>query len=460
MGLARKCTATAMAFAVTLCMVLGGCAGGVHDDAGGSPGAANSEQGALHAEEFDQFVALMEGQQKTYAFNYLEEYTLGEGVDAVKGTTCFSAKVDDSGTAERMYRMYGEEDDEAAGVEMYFNGDTVIEVNDVATTDVSASYSANEESVEVLDGTWLGFTFDPAALIQVTNEGDDTLYRFAFPAGIESGLGAVDEVTQGQSVYRFDAAGTLLEVQIEVKGESSSEGVGIPASAVITETYSDWGQVEVPAAPEPNAKLVLRDVTEVSNELRERLENLPANMTVQTETDMTVLAEGQEQATEIYAETLIDRTDGFKCGTYVEIDGNEDEAVLTLYDGDQSAVIRNGEVVGEAQTAAPEDPAGTEKALAILACARSVDTYEYDDGSVEYVATIDAGQVSGQALFDGVEKVKSLSVSYYFGPEGEIQSVAMNIAGVPSDAAEGASITVETNAFYSELGTTEVPSIP
>lgn len=459
MGIKTRTLMAAMC-AAALCTVLGGCAGGVHGNADASSGAASSEEEALHAEEFDQFVALMEGQQKTYALDYLEEYTLGEGADAEKGTTHFSAKVDDSGAEERMYRLYGEDDDGAAGVEVYFNGDAVIEVSDVATTDVSASYPADEEPMEVLDGTWLGFTFDPASLVQVTNEGSDTLYRFAFPGGIENGLGAVDKITQGQFVYRFSADGTLLDVQTEIKGENTSGGSEVPASAVITETYSDWGKVEVPAAPEPNAKLVLRDVTEVSNELRERLENLPANMTVQTETDMTVLAEGQEQATEIYAETLIDRTDGFKCGTYVEIDGNEDEAVLTLYDGDQSAVIRNGEVVGEAQTAAPEDPAGTEKALAILACARSVDTYEYDDGSVEYVATIDAGQVSGQALFDGVEKVKSLSVSYYFGPEGEIQSVAMNIAGVPSDAAEGASITMETNAFYSELGTTEVPSIP
>lgn len=447
----------------TLCLavVLAGCSGGVRGGANETESVPEAVGAGEASVEFDQFKNLMESQEKTYAFDYLETYTIGEGDDAEEGVTSFAAKVDDTGTVERMYRVYGADDSDLPGVECYYEGNTLIQVNDGMASDMSAEFEDDEsEPLEVLDGTWLGFTFAPAALAEVTAEGDDTLYRFVFENALGGGLGVAENVSQAEITYRFDAMGALLEERIDLTGTVTMDGESAPVTSSIVEQYSDWGNVEVPEAPEAEAKLVVRDTAEASAELEERLRSLPPNMSVETETSVTQEIDGQQETSEVYAEALIDRTNGFKCATYLEIDGNEDEALLTLYDGERSMVFQGDEVVGEAQTPEPDDPEGIERALSVLACAETIDVYEHSDGGVEYIVTADVKRVSDQALFEGVERVTTLVTDYYFGPEGDIQSVLMDVKGVPTGASEGSSIAMEANAYYYDLGATEVPAVP
>lgn len=454
-GMARAAR-KAVAAGAALCLALGlcACADVTRDKSFSEPNDADG----VGMEETERLQGLLNALPDSYACNTTERYVIGEGDTVQEGVLNSETVADNTDGAGLVYIKYEGDWEEKNGVELYAEGEKTVQVSEGGAIDVSSiNPAAGGEGWQPVGG-WQEIYWRYDTLVSVEEDGEDTVFHLRFGGEFPGAVGLVEKPTEIEVSCRFNAMGTLVGETVTAKGAAEVGGQSVPARTAIETTYHNWGNVTVPPMPDDEGVLVTSDVAQASAELRERLEGLPANMTVGTETTVTTAVGGQEETATVYAEALVDRTDGFKAAMYLELNGDEDNATLTIFDGDQSQVIQGDEVVGESQTGVPDDPAGIEKALALLDCAGSIDVYEYDDGAIEYVLNTDPTKVPS-GLFDGMESIGSLIASYYFDGEGVIQGVVMRIKGTPAGGGAGDAIAMETNAFYYDLGTTEVPPL-
>ncbi|MEC4184325.1 hypothetical protein VJ918_05820 [Adlercreutzia sp. R21] len=431
------------------------CQGGNAEDAANSEG---SSQGAVLGLDYATFDEQMTALPTNYTYEYEEAYTLGAEGTGEQGVIHYTAQTDGLDADFRQHTVYAEDDSFLPGGEFYQEGDTVIRIDDDMPVDVTASVQEEEPAQEELEGfNSAGFLYALNNLVDVTTEGDDTVYRFVFEEGeAEGDYGMVDEVTRAEDICRINAAGQLVEEVVKVEGTADVDGSVVPASSETTIRYSQWGATEVPAAPEPEGKQVTVGADEAAAALRDCIQGLPSNFSTQTETEVTGTADGQAQTNEVYAEALIDRADTPKGATYVELDGNEDDAVMTFFAGDRVVVVQHDEIVSDERTGAPVDPTGSERALAVVDSARVIDQYDYNDGSREYVLEADVSKLGESVAFDGLETLTSLTANYYLDAEGNLASVVMRVGGT----AAGATLDLKASTVYYDLGTTEVPAMP
>lgn len=439
----------ALVCGLTACQ--GGNTGDTAEDAGDS-------QAAILSSDYATFDEHMSALPTNYTYEYEETYTLGAEGTGEQGVVHYTSETDGVGADLRQHIAYAEDDSFVPGGEFYQEGDTVIRIDSDMPVDVTAGVQEEELTQEELEGyNSAGFLYALNNLVDVTTEGDDTVYRFVFEEGeAEGDYGMVDEVTRAEDICRINAAGQLVEEVVKVEGTADVDGSAVPASAEATIRYSQWGATEVPAAPEPEGKQVTVGTAEAVAALRDCIQGLPSNFSTQTETEVTGTADGQTQTNEMYAEALIDRADTPKGATYVELDGNEDDAVMTFFEGDRVVVVQHDEIVSDERTGAPVDPTGSERALAVVDSAQVVDRYDYNDGSREYVLEADVSKLSETVTFDGLEALTSLTVNYYLDAEGNLASVVMRAGGT----AAGATLDLKASTVYYDLGTTEVPAMP
>ena len=450
--------AAAAVAALVLTLGLAACQGGAYEDEEESyPALERLEEAEANLAVFDE----LRGQQQTsYAFDQVEEYTIGAGESVREGASEATGVVDDSGELPRGYVKYEEDGPGGGDTELYVEDGALVQVSDGVAVRVPNDEGASDSS-PILTGTnWRTGGFDVVGLDSMTEEDGGKVFHFTYDENVDESAGMVDHVATAEFTFRFGADGTLLESTVVAEGTAEQAGEEVPASTTITTVYHDWGQATVPAGPEPTGTYGTVNFDEAAAKLSEQLGNLPDNMSCQVQGTTTVTAGGEAKTSEVYVETLLDRTDGFKAATYVEVDGNEGDAITTLYNNGKMAVIQHDDVQSEGEGEPPADMAGTEKALQIIACADEIAFIQFDDGSSQYVLTANLEKLNEAVAFDGIAEVTQFSENYFFTAEGQIDSVRLLAAGVPTDAPEGATVFTDMSTFYYDFGTTEVPDLP
>ncbi|WP_304426439.1 hypothetical protein [uncultured Adlercreutzia sp.] len=447
--------AAALCLAASLCT----CQGGTHEEAQ-EQNAPAAEEGSVTQADLDRFDELMLSQDETYSIDELDEFVLGEGDNAESGVNSYFMEVDDSGETVRAHAIYGEDDTEVPGIEMYVSGDTIIRVQDDVALDVSVyneESSPEGEPILSIGNSWETASYALEDLVGVEEENGKTTFSFDFKNGLVDGVGLVEKVQHATVTYTFDAKGTLLESYVEAEGEGTWRGETVPAQTKNRTTYHDWGRVSVPEAPEAEGRVVSDDRDSVTSDLAERLGSTPSNVTCQVQTTTGLSDSDGAAQSEMYLETLID---GDRAVVYLEVDGNEEDAMLTFIGDGQAVAVQHGEIISTEEMDTSGDLAGSQKALAMVDCAYSASFYEYDNGSEMYVLEIDGDQAMEVADIDGLSEITDLVAVYVFDPagDGNLTGYFLTVEGV--DAGSGQAITMEIDTFYSEFGTTEVPEMP
>lgn len=436
-----------------LAATLAGCQGSA--EGGGALGESASGQTAP-TQDLSAFWDAMESLPANYVIEYREDYVLGDEGTGEKGTVHYAAQCDELDGDARVHIVYAEDDTLSPGLELYQEGTTLIRIVDGMAVDVTAAQEKTDDSAALNTFVTAGLLYAQENFTEAAAENDETVYRFVFDEGeIDGGYGMADRITKAEESCRFNAEGALIEEVVRVEGFAEVDGVQTPVKATTTIRYSQWDAAEVPTAPTPEVTQVGTELAVAADAVKSCIQGLPANFSCQTETTMTATTEGQTQTSEIYVEALLDRSGDATGATYVEIDGNETDAVTTLFAGDRVVTIQHGEIVSDERSGAPSDPTGSERALALVDAAKTIDVYEYNDGLKEYVLDVDKAKL-GAGFFDGVDSLDDLAVHYYLDAEGSLVTIAMQGTGVAVDATVG----IDVNTTYYDFGTTEVPALP
>lgn len=443
--------------ALVFAVALAGCQGALEETAASHENATSQPE---LAQDFGVFWKAMDELPTNYTYEYREDYVLGDEGTGKKGLIHYTAQADGMGEGRREHIVYADDDTLSPGVELYQEGATLIRIDGGTPVDVSVSQQRLGESDELDAFASIGFLYAQENFVEVTKEGGDTVYHFAFgKGGTDEGYGMVGTVTSAEESCRFNAEGALVEEVLHLEGFAEVDGGQAPVTSTVTIRYSQWATTDVPVAPAPEANQVKIELPAAIETVSGSIQGLPANFSCQTETSTTVTAAGQTQSSELYVEALLDRSQGVTGATYVEVDGNEDDAVTTYFGGDRVVVVQHDEIVSDEQSGAPSDPMGTERVLSLVEAVKTIDAYEYGDGLREYVLDVDVAKLNADA-FDGIESLSELVAHCYIDAEGNLNSVAMQIGGVPSGAGADAVMEMSISTVYYDLGTTEVPALP
>ncbi|MEC4295228.1 hypothetical protein VJ920_07885 [Adlercreutzia sp. R22] len=453
MGLLGKRVAFG-ALAAVLALGLCACKGG--SDQNGAPAEAPAASSEDKAAQFADFQELMSSQADNYTYDYRETYTLDNGSWTEESVSSLTVACDDAGDVSYQHVTYLPEDSVLAGLEQYFVGEKVIEVNGEIVTDVSIEYADDLVEMDMAEFCPAGkVEYSAETLSDVAQSDDGVTYSFAFagPEQVPDDMGMVSDVESAQVSVRFNGEGVLVQQTFDASGTANGIDEAFSVTTSGTIDFSKWGETDVPEAPEPSSVMTSTDLAATQKAAAESVAALPDNLTCVTESEVVV--NGESQAL-VHAEVLRNGRDAV---LYVETDGNEDEALLTFFQGDENMVFQGDQFVSKGEGGLPEDSTGTEQALALIDYA---DTgYTYDGyGLTEYAFIVDGSALPADMSFDGVESVDSITLEYWVNPDGSLYEVYMAVNGVTPDAQGGEPVVMSVTASYSDLGTTEVPSMP
>ncbi len=443
--------------ALTAVLALGLCAcqGGTNES--GAPAEAPTASSEEKAAQFADFQELMASQADTFTYDYRETYKNDRGMWTEEGVSSFSAACDDTGDVARQHMTYLSDDSLLAGIEQFLEGEKVIEVNEDVTSDVSLEYAdaAVAMGKEALCPAG-PVAFSAETLSDVTQDDNSVTYRFTFagPDQAPAGLGMVNDVESAQVSVRFSKAGVLEQQTFEASGTADDGGEPFSVTASGTIKFSKWGETDVPETPEPETTLTSVDLVSAQKAAAESVAALPDNMTCITETEVVV--NGASQAT-AHAEVLRNGRDAL---LYMETNGNEEEAMLTFFQGDRNMVFQGDQFISEGEGGLPEDSTGTEKALALVELASRGYTYDCGDGLTEYALFVDGSALASDVSFDGVGSVDYIRLHYMVDADGNLTELYTEVNGATPHAEGGDPIVMSAAAWYSDFGTTEVPAMP
>ena len=166
-----------------------------------------------------------------------------------------------------------------------------------------------------------------------------------------------------------------------------------------SDASADERDTDVPEAPEPEAEAeadpAATDLASAQETAEAAIAALPDNLTCVTETEVVV--DGQSRAT-AHVEVLRDDRDAV---LYVETDGNEDDAMLTFFQGDENMVFQGDQFVSKGEGGLPEDSTGSEQALTLVGLAGQAYAYDHEGGVTEYVLVVEGSALPPDMSFEG-----------------------------------------------------------
>lgn len=216
----------------------------------------------------------------------------------------------------------------------------------------------------------------------------------------------------------------------------------------------DGRDADAPEASTPGADPAAADLAAARNAAAEAIAALPDNLTCVTETEVVV--DGQSRAT-AHVEVLRDGRDAV---LYVEADGNEDDAMLTFFQGDENMVFQGDRFVSKGEGGLPEDAAGGEQALALIDLAEEAYIYDHEEGVTEYVLVVEGSALPPGMSFEGVGSVDYVGLHCYLDADGVLTELYTEVSGATPSAEGGEPVVLSADAWYSDLGATEVPPMP
>ena len=152
--------------------------------------------------------------------------------------------------------------------------------------------------------------------------------------------------------------------------------------------------------------------------------------------------------------------DGRDAVLYVETDGNEDEAMLTFFQGDENMVFQGDQFVSKGKGGLPEDSTGSEQALTLVGLAGQAYVYDHEEGVTEYVLVVEGSALPPDMSFEGVGSVDYVGLHYYLDADGVLVELYTEVSGATPSAQGGEPVVLSADAWYSDLGSTEVPPMP
>lgn len=221
-----------------------------------------------------------------------------------------------------------------------------------------------------------------------------------------------------------------------------------------SDASADGRDADAPEASAPEADPAAADLAAARNAAAEAIAALPDNLTCVTETEVAV--DGQSKAT-AHVEVLRDGRDAV---LYVETDGNEDDAMLTFFQGDENMVFQGNRFVSKGEGGLPEDSAGSERALALIDLAEEAYVYDHEEGITEYVLVVEGSALPPDVRFDGVGSVDYVGLHCYLDADGVLTELYTEVSGATPSAEGGEPVVLSADAWYSDLGVTEVPPMP
>lgn len=446
----------ALGLALAVCTQMAGCA------LSGNDGARNQadqleedpaeEQRAYREEEFAQFREFVETQEPCFSFTRNEDFTFGSGDSAVNEGQTITGCIDGSG--EEM-AGYGCSEEPYLGdvSKFYWVGDKILQeyndlVFDISETDAiyfganryfptdSVAYTLSAENLEGVD----------------EDSGGNIVYTFAWGKDDVLFFGDITNVDSGSSRFVFDKDGRLLEYEEKASGTADRDGKKISATGTMGCSYTDFGPVDVPAAPEKvDGKKIKASLEDAVSNVRAAIERIPENVTAVSEVTTSV---DDVQVSRVHFEVLRDGTDSL---TYLMENDNEDAGVLTFQVDGHTVVYQGDSLVSDSEGGTPAEMDNSQ-ALAALDLAVSCSAYEYESGEVEYVLEVDRGKFMELNPVSGVAPITFMEFHYVIQPEGALQMVASILDGVSSGEAAGGEVHMESYTWYSDFGSTEIPS--
>lgn len=422
------------------------------------PGMHSDMSSAEREERFAEFWELMESQPDSFAYDYRETYTFERGLWIEEGVSSYTAACDDEGDVDLQHITYAAEDSYLAGMEHFFIGDKVIEVNGDSATDVTLEYEGDLVSLDKTALCLAGAVELSAETLSglICADGGVT-YHFAIagPDQAPDGIGMVSDVESAQVSVHFNGVGELEWQTFEASG-MTDDGSGEPFDATTSGTidFGKWGETNVPEAPEPTAVLTSMDLASAQKAASASIAALSDNLTCVTESE--VIVDGEAQAT-VHMELLRNGRDAL---LYVETDGNEDEAVSTFFQGDESMVFQGDQFVSRGNGGLPEDSIGAERALALVDLAAQAFVFDHGEGLTEYVLVVEGDDLPADMSFDGVGSVDYIGLHYWVNAEGSLEELYSEVIGTTPNAQGADPVVVSADAWYSDLGTTEIPPLP
>ena len=227
-----------------------------------------------------------------------------------------------------------------------------------------------------------------------------------------------------------------------------------------SDASADERDTDVPEASEPEAGAeagadpAATDLAAAQEKAAGAIAALPDNLTCVTETEVVV--DGETQAT-AHVEVLRDGRDAV---LYVETDGNEDEAMLTFFQGDENMVFQGDQFVSKGKGGLPEDSTGSEQALTLVGLAGQAYVYDHEEGVTEYVLVVEGSALPPDMSFEGVGSVDYVGLHYYLDADGALTELYTEVSGATPSAEGGEPVVLSADAWYSDLGATEVPPMP
>lgn len=227
-----------------------------------------------------------------------------------------------------------------------------------------------------------------------------------------------------------------------------------------SDVSADERDTDVPEASEPEAGAeagadpAATDLAAAQEKAAGAIAALPDNLTCVTETEVVV--DGETQAT-AHVEVLRDGRDAV---LYVETDGNEDEAMLTFFQGDENMVFQGDQFVSKGKGGLPEDSTGSEQALTLVGLAGQAYVYDHEEGVTEYVLVVEGSALPPDMSFEGVGSVDYVGLHYYLDADGVLVELYTEVSGATPSAQGGEPVVLSADAWYSDLGSTEVPPMP
>ena len=224
-----------------------------------------------------------------------------------------------------------------------------------------------------------------------------------------------------------------------------------------SDASADERDTDVPEAPEPEAEAeadpAATDLAAAQETAAGAIVALPDNLTCVTETEVVV--DGETRAT-AHVEVLRDDRDAV---LYVETDGNEDDAMLTFFQGDENMVSQGDQFVSKGKGGLPENSTGSEQALTLVGLAGQAYVYDHEGGVTEYVLVVEGNAPPPDVSFEGVGSVDYVGLHCYLDADGAPTELYTEVSATPS-AEGGEPVVLSADAWYSDLGATEVPPMP
>ena len=443
-----------MPIAAACCLALGLCACGNS----GAPNTGPSHDEAV--ERYEHFRGLIEAQETIYTFESSSTVEFEDGEQ--NETYTYNGIIDDSSDEQHAFIKITEPA-EFAGAEYYLSDGKVLLVRGEEVFDNTTAFkSGNGELANIFEHFSIALAIGPSEIIseEVDDRGNTTFHVQLAKSTLDQ-IASLFICESGTAYYVFDADNELVEFKLDVTGSTNRAGKLTAASNHIETAMRDYGKGTVPDCPtEVTATCIDVSLTDAQAEIEEILASIPGNITTVTETDTTVKIGGTTQTSNMYIEMLKDAGDTYRSLTYIESNGDEANATWLYQEDDAVTVVQNDEIVSTTEDNETSDASGSEKALEALKHAIGVTLYEYkEDGTREYVVDISPDQYFYLTNPEGIERLTSVQVHYAFDSNGQIQMIAQLINGIPAGGNKSDTIGIETFTWYSDFGTTEVPTL-